>query len=84
MADMKPTTNILNRITDFFRNLTRKGNVRKLEVRKPNGTRLFSISLTWAVVIALAAFLTNTLFLIAIAAVVALVLKYQIAMIREN
>lgn len=83
MTEMKSTTNLLNRISSFFRNLTRKGNARKLELRKPDGTRIFSISLTWAVVIAIAAFLTNTLFIIAISAVVALLLKYQIVVVRE-
>lgn len=75
---------ILDRVSQFFKDLVKRTNVRKLELRKPNGTRVFSIALSWAIVIALAAFFTNTLFIIAIAAVVLLIMKYQIVVIKEH
>ncbi len=83
MTKMNSNNNILSRVTGFIKDLLSKGSVRKLELRKPDGTRVFSIGVTWAVVIALAAFLTNTLFIIAIASVVLIVMKYQIAVVKE-
>ncbi|MCA9835728.1 MAG: DUF4342 domain-containing protein [Trueperaceae bacterium] len=75
---------ILNRVSHFFKDLVKRTNVRKLELRKPDGRKVFSIALSWAIVIGLAAFFTNTLFIIAIAAVVLLIMKYQIVVIKEH
>ena len=75
---------ILNRVSQFFKDLVKRTSVRKLELRKPDGSKVFGIPLSWAIAIALVGFFTNTLFIIAIAAVVLLIMKYQIVVIKEH
>ena len=70
-------------IQTFFSNLLKRGNERVLELRNPEGRSVFRLGVTWAVVLGVAALLMRLLPIVAIAAVVLLVLKYQFIVTKQ-
>jgi len=73
----------MNDIQRFLSNLLRRGNERVLELRNPEGRSVFRLGLTWAVLLGVAASVLRLLPIVAIAAVVLLVLKYQFIVTKQ-
>ena len=73
----------MNDIQTFFSNLLRRGNERSVELRNPEGRSVFRLGVTWAVLLGVAALVLRLLPIVAIAAVVLLVLKYQFIVVKQ-
>ena len=73
----------MNDLQAFFRNLLKRGNERVLELRNPQGSSVFRLGVTWAVLLGVAALVMRLLPIVAIAAIVLLVLKYQFIVVKQ-
>lgn len=73
----------MNDLQAFFRNLLKQGNERTVELRNPEGRSVFRLGVTWAALLGLLTLFTKLLPIVAIAAVVLLVLKYQFAVVKQ-
>ena len=66
-----------------LQNLLKLANERALELRNPQGGKLFSIALTWVAALGLVAIVTRLFVPLVVAVIVLLVLKYQFAVVRD-
>lgn len=73
----------MNDLQAFFSNLLKRGNERVLELRNPEERSVFRLGLTWAVLLGVLVLFTKLLPVVAIAAVVLLVLKYQFIVVKQ-
>lgn len=73
---MDTVQNGLNRLLEFLK-------VRQLELRNPQGVRVFKLALTWVAAGVVLALVTRLFAFVAIATVVLLVLKFRFTVVRE-
>ena len=57
--------------------------VRQLELRNPEGGRVFKLALTWVVAALVLALVTRLFVFVVVGAVVLLVLKFKFTLVRE-
>ena len=74
---------IMDSLQNGFSRLLEFLKVRQLELRNPQGQRIFKLALTWVAALVVLALVTHLFTFVAIGTVVLLVLKFRFTVVKE-